>query len=85
MIIDSNWQAIGASSFLGLPLIIWILLILFLANRIKIIIFTLSGIMSAIACIVKYLKNRNGVAPPCRTTYTVCGGAPCYAFLSIQL
>ena len=83
MISDSNWQAIGASSFLGLPLIIWILLILFLANhialsmtvfgrqtyltggnreaalysgirvnRIKIIIFTLSGIMSAIAGIL---------------------------------
>ena len=83
MISDSNWQAIGASSFLGLPLIIWILLILFLANhialsmtvfgretyltggnreaalysgirvnRIKIIIFTLSGVMSAIAGIL---------------------------------
>ena len=37
------------------------------------------------ADIVKHLKNRNGVAPPCRTTCTVCGGAPCYAFLSIQL
>ena len=83
MISDSNWQAIGASSFLGLPLIIWILLFLFLANhialsmtvfgretyltggnreaalysgirvnRIKIIIFTLSGVMSAIAGIL---------------------------------
>lgn len=83
MISDSNWQAIGASSFLGLPLIIWILLILFLANhialsmtvfgrqtyltggnreaalysgirvgRVKIIVFTLSGIMSAIAGIL---------------------------------
>jgi len=83
MISDSNWQAIGASSFLGLPLIIWILLVLFLANhialsmtvfgretyltggnreaalysgirvnRIKIIIFTLSGVMSAIAGIL---------------------------------
>ena len=83
MISDPNWQAIGASSFLGLPLIIWILLILFLANhialsmtvfgrqtyltggnreaalysgirvgRVKIIVFTLSGIMSAIAGIL---------------------------------
>ena len=39
---------------------------------------------------VKYLKNRHGVAPPCRTPCTVCGGAPCGtfpcdAFLSIQL
>ena len=31
-------------------------------------------------CIVKHLKNRNGVASPCRTTCTVCGDAPCYAF-----
>ena len=83
MISDPNWQAIGASHFLGVPLIIWILLVLFLANhialsmtvfgrqtyltggnreaalysgirvnRIKIIIFTLSGIMSAIAGIL---------------------------------
>ena len=83
MIADPYWQAIGASHFLGLPLIIWILLILFLANhialsmtvfgretyltggnreaalysgirvnRIKIIIFTLSGVMSAIAGIL---------------------------------
>ena len=83
MISDPNWQAIGASHFLGLPLIIWILLVLFLANhialsmtvfgretyltggnreaalysgirvnRIKIIIFTLSGVMSAIAGIL---------------------------------
>ena len=80
MISDPNWQAIGASHFLGVPLIIWILLVLFLANhialsmtvfgretyltggnreaalysgirvgRVKIIVFTLSGIMSAIA------------------------------------
>ena len=49
--------------------------------------------------IVKHLKNRNGVAPPDRahknryaifmgtrrTICTACGGAPCYAFLSIQL
>ena len=35
--------------------------------------------------IVKHLKNRNGVASPCRTTCTVCGDAHCYAFLSIQL
>ena len=35
--------------------------------------------------IVKHLKNHNGVASPCRTTCTVCGDAPCYAFLSIQL
>ena len=34
---------------------------------------------------VKHLKNRNGVASPCRTICTVCGDAPCYAFLSIQL
>ena len=83
MISDPNWQAIGASHFLGAPLIIWILLVLFLAthialsmtvfgretyltggnreaalysgirvNRIKIIIFTLSGVMSAIAGIL---------------------------------
>ena len=83
MISDPNWQAIGASHFLCLPLIIWILLVLFLANhialsmtvfgretyltggnreaalysgirvnRIKIIIFTLSGVMSAIAGIL---------------------------------
>ncbi|EHM49589.1 hypothetical protein HMPREF9080_03029 [Cardiobacterium valvarum F0432] len=37
------------------------------------------------AAIVKHLENRNGVASPCRTTCTVCGDAPCYAFLSIQL
>ena len=37
------------------------------------------------AFIVKHLKNRNDVASPCRTTCTVCGDAPCYAFLSIQL
>ena len=35
--------------------------------------------------IVKHLKNHNGVASPCRTTCTVCGDEPCYAFLSIQL
>ena len=83
MISDPNWQAIGASHFLGVPLIIWILLVLFLANhialsmtvfgretyltggnreaalysgirvnRIQIIIFTLSGVMSAIAGIL---------------------------------
>jgi len=83
MISDPNWQAKGASHFLGVPLIIWILLVLFLANhialsmtvfgretyltggnreaalysgirvnRIKIIIFTLSGVMSAIAGIL---------------------------------
>ena len=83
MISDPNWQAIGASHFLGVPLIIWILLVLFLANhialsmtvfgretyltggnreaalysgirvnRIKILIFTLSGVMSAIAGIL---------------------------------
>ena len=34
MISDPNWQAIGASHFLGVPLIIWILLVLFLANHI---------------------------------------------------
>lgn len=83
MISDPNWQAIGANHFLGVPLIIWILLVLFLSNhialsmtvfgretyltggnreaalysgirvnRIKIIIFTLSGVMSAIAGIL---------------------------------
>ena len=83
MISDPNWQAIGASHFLGVPLIIWILLVLFPVNhillsmtvfgrqtyltggnreaalysgirveRIKIIIFTLSGVMSAIAGIL---------------------------------
>lgn len=83
MISDPNWQAIGASHFLGVPLIIWILLVLFLLNhillsmtvfgrqtyltggnreaalysgirvgRVKIIVFTLSGIMSAIAGIL---------------------------------
>jgi len=83
MIGAPNGQAIGASHFLGVPLIIWILLVLFLANhialsmtvfgretyltggnreaalysgirvnRIKIIIFTLSGVMSAIAGIL---------------------------------
>ncbi len=83
MISDPNWQAIGANHFLGVPLIIWILLVLFLANhialsmtvfgretyltggnreaalysgirvnRIKIIIFTISGVMSAIAGIL---------------------------------
>ena len=83
MISDPNWQAEGASHFLGVPLIIWLLLVLFLdnhialsmtvfgrqtyltggnreaalysgirVNRIKIIIFTLSGVMSAIAGIL---------------------------------
>ena len=33
--------------------------------------------------IVKYPKNRNGVAPPFRTICTVCGGAPGYVFLAI--
>ena len=32
---------------------------------------------------VKYPKNCNGVAPPCRTICTVCGGAPGYVFLAI--
>ena len=41
--------------------------------------------LNAAADIVKHLENRNGVASPCRTTCTVCGDAPCYAFLSIQL
>ena len=90
MISDPNWQAIGASHFLGVPLIIWILLVLFLANhialsmtvfgretyltggnreaalysgirvnRIKIIIFTLSGVMSAIAGILLYSAQTN--------------------------
>mgnify|MGYP000881717381 CR=1 FL=1 len=47
-----------------------------------------AGVPAALS--VKYLKNRHGVAPPCRTPCTVCGGAPCDAFpcdafLSIQL
>ena len=43
------------------------------------------NISTSAVVIVKHLKNRNGVASPCRTTCTVCGDAPCYAFLSIQL
>ena len=34
--------------------------------------------------IVKHLKNRNGVVSPCRTTCTVYGDAPCYAFLGVM-
>jgi len=83
MIADPAWIAIGASSLLGLPVIIWIVLALFLFNhillsrtifgrrayltggnreaalysgikvdRLKIAIFTLSGVMAAIAGIL---------------------------------
>jgi ribose transport system permease protein len=34
MIMDESWTAIGADSFLGLPIIIWIVLALFLFNHI---------------------------------------------------
>lgn len=83
MVSDPSWIAIGAGSFLGLPIIIWIVLVLFLFNhillsrttfgrrtyltggnreaalysgikvdRLKIAIFTLSGVMAAIAGIL---------------------------------
>ena len=83
MISDPSWIAIGSGSFLGLPIIIWIVLVLFLFNhillsrttfgrrtyltggnreaalysgikvdRLKIAIFTLSGVMAAIAGIL---------------------------------
>lgn len=83
MISNPAWIAIGAGSFLGLPIIIWIVLVLFLFNhillsrttfgrrtyltggnreaavysgikvdRLKIAIFTLSGVMAAIAGIL---------------------------------
>ena len=34
MIMDETWTAIGTESFLGLPIIIWIVLVLFVANQI---------------------------------------------------
>ena len=80
MITDPTWIAIGANSFVGVPIIIWIVLVLFLANhillshttfgrrtyltggnreaahysgikvdRLKITIFMISGLMSAIS------------------------------------
>ncbi|WP_320199830.1 ABC transporter permease [Agrobacterium sp. rho-13.3] len=80
MIMDPTWTAIGSQSFLGLPIIIWIVVVLFLFNhillskttfgrrayltggnreaalysgikvdRIKIIIFMISGVMAAIS------------------------------------
>ena len=83
MIANPSWIAIGANSFLGLPVIIWIVLVLFVFNhillsrttfgrrtyltggnreaalysgikvdRLKIAIFTLSGVMAAIAGIL---------------------------------
>ena len=83
MITDETWTAIGAQSFVGLPIIIWIVLVLFLFNhillskttfgrrayltggnreaalysgikvdRMKIIIFMISGVMAAIAGIL---------------------------------
>lgn len=83
MIMNPAWTAIGGSSFLGLPIIIWIVAVLFLANhlmlahttfgrrtyltggnreaalysgikvdRLKTIIFMISGLMSAVAGIM---------------------------------
>nr|WP_281271198.1 ABC transporter permease [Paracoccus lutimaris] len=83
MIADPAWLAIGAGTFLGLPIIIWIVLVLFVFNhillsrttfgrrtyltggnreaalysgikvdRLKIAIFTLSGVMAAVAGIL---------------------------------
>ena len=83
MISNSSWIAVGSSSLFGIPLIIWILLVLFLINhvllsmtvfgrqvyltggnreaalysgiridRVKIIVFTISGLMSAVAGIL---------------------------------
>ncbi|HBO37365.1 MAG TPA: ribose ABC transporter permease [Pasteurellaceae bacterium] len=80
---DPSWLAIGSSSVLGIPLIIWVLIVLFLLNhillsktvfgrqayftggniesalysgirvdRVKIIIFMISGIMAAISGIL---------------------------------
>jgi ribose transport system permease protein len=34
MIMDETWTAIGTESFLGLPIIIWVVLLLFVANQI---------------------------------------------------
>ncbi|MBP1849336.1 ABC transporter permease [Rhizobium halophytocola] len=83
MILDDSWMALGANSFLGIPIIIWVVAVLFLFNhvllskttfgrrayliggnkeaaaysgikvdRMKISIFMLSGIMSAISGIL---------------------------------
>ena len=83
MIMDPAWTAIGSNAWLGLPIIIWIVLALFLFNhillsrttfgrrtyltggnreaavysgikvdRLKITIFTLSGVMAAISGIL---------------------------------
>ncbi len=83
MIMNETWTAIGTESFLGLPIIIWIVLVLFVFNqvllgkttfgrrayltggnreaalysgikvdRLKIIIFVISGIMAAISGIL---------------------------------
>ncbi|WP_454856669.1 ABC transporter permease [Rhizobium binxianense] len=80
MIMDETWTAIGTESFLGLPIIIWIVLVLFIVNqvllgkttfgrrayltggnkeaalysgikvdRLKIIIFVISGVMAAVS------------------------------------
>lgn len=80
MIMDETWTAIGTESFAGLPIIIWIVLILFVINqvllskttfgrrayltggnkeaalysgikvdRLKIIIFVISGVMAAVS------------------------------------
>jgi ribose transport system permease protein len=80
MIMDETWTAIGTESFLGLPIIIWIVLVLFVVNqvllgkttfgrrayltggnkeaalysgikvdRLKIIIFVISGVMAAVS------------------------------------
>ncbi|QFY63742.1 ABC transporter permease (plasmid) [Rhizobium grahamii] len=83
MIMNETWTAIGTESFLGLPIIIWIVLVLFVFNqvllgkttfgrrayltggnreaalysgikvdRLKIIIFVISGVMAAISGIL---------------------------------
>lgn len=83
MISDAGWLAIGSGRWLGVPLIVWILLVLFMLNhillsstvfgrqtyltggnreaalysgirvsRIKVLIFTISGVMAAIAGIL---------------------------------
>ncbi|WP_321501999.1 ABC transporter permease [Breoghania sp.] len=83
MIMDPTWTAIGANSFLGVPIIIWIVVALFIANhillskttfgrktyltggnreaalysgikvdRMKIVIFMISGLMASISGIL---------------------------------
>lgn len=83
MIMDETWTAIGAKSFIGVPIIIWIVIALFLANhillsrttfgrktyltggnreaalysgikvdRMKILIFMISGLMASISGIL---------------------------------